>query len=78
MRFSWDPKKATANLKNLCVSFVETATFFRDRPSVMGGSRPFYLGAPLRRAQKAAQPAAPKSGAPVSGKARRQNLLLEM
>jgi uncharacterized DUF497 family protein len=30
MRFSWDPKKAAANLKKHRVSFEEASTVFRD------------------------------------------------
>jgi len=36
MRFSWDPKKAAANLKKHGVSFVEASTVFRDVLSVTG------------------------------------------
>ena len=36
MRFSWDPKKAAANLKKHGVSFEEAATVFRDSLSVTG------------------------------------------
>ncbi len=36
MRFSWDPKKAAANLKKHGVSFEEASTVFRDTLSVTG------------------------------------------
>ncbi len=36
MRFSWDPKKAAANLKKHGVTFVEASTVFRDVLSVTG------------------------------------------
>ena len=36
MRFSWDPKKAAANLKRHRVSFEEASTVFRDMLSVTG------------------------------------------
>ncbi len=36
MRFSWDAKKAAANLKKHGVSFEEASTVFRDVLSVTG------------------------------------------
>ncbi len=36
MRFSWDPKKAGANLRKHTVSFEEASTVFRDVFSVTG------------------------------------------
>jgi uncharacterized DUF497 family protein len=36
MRFSWDPKKAAANLQKHGVSFEEASTVFRDTLSVTG------------------------------------------
>ena len=36
MRFSWDPKKAAANLKRHGVSFEEASTVFRDTLSGTG------------------------------------------
>ena len=36
MRFSWDPKKAAANLKKHGVSFEEASTVFRDALSTTG------------------------------------------
>jgi uncharacterized protein len=36
MRFSWDPKKAGANLRKHRVSFEEASTVFRDVFSVTG------------------------------------------
>jgi hypothetical protein len=36
MRFSWDPKKAGANLRKHWVSFEEASTVFRDVFSVTG------------------------------------------
>jgi uncharacterized protein len=36
MRFSWDPKKAAANLKKHGVSFEEASTVFRDTLSATG------------------------------------------
>ena len=36
MRFSWDPKKAAANLQKHGVSFEEASTVFRDTLSATG------------------------------------------
>jgi hypothetical protein len=36
MRFSWDPKKAAANLRKHGVSFEEASTVFRDVLSATG------------------------------------------
>ena len=36
MKFSWDPKKAAANLKKHGVSFEEASTVFHDVLSVTG------------------------------------------
>jgi uncharacterized protein len=36
MKFSWDPKKAAANLKKPGVSFEEASTIFHDVLSVTG------------------------------------------
>jgi uncharacterized protein len=36
MKFSWDPKKAAANLKKHGVSFEEASTVFHDTLSVTG------------------------------------------
>jgi uncharacterized protein len=36
MKFSWDPKKAAANLKKHGVSFMEASTVFRDVLSATG------------------------------------------
>ena len=36
MKFSWDPKKATANLRKHGVSFEEASTVFRDALSTTG------------------------------------------
>jgi uncharacterized protein len=44
MRFSWDPKKATANLKKHGVSFVEASTVFRDVLSVTGSDPDHSIG----------------------------------
>ena len=43
MRFSWDPKKAAANLQKHGVSFEEASTVFRDTLSVTG-SDPDHSG----------------------------------
>jgi len=43
MKFSWDPKKAAANLKKHGVSFEETSTVFHDVLSVTG-SDPDHSG----------------------------------
>ena len=36
MKFSWDPKKAAANLKKHGVSFEEASTVFHDTLSITG------------------------------------------
>jgi uncharacterized DUF497 family protein len=36
MKFSWDPRKATANLKKHGVSFEEASTIFHDALSATG------------------------------------------
>ena len=36
MRFIWDTKKASANIRKHGVSFQEAATVFRDAPSATG------------------------------------------
>jgi uncharacterized DUF497 family protein len=36
VKFSWDPKKAAANLKKHGISFEEASTVFRDVLSVTG------------------------------------------
>jgi len=43
MKFSWDPKKAAANLKKHGVSFEEASTVFHDTLSVTG-SDPDHSG----------------------------------
>ena len=43
MKFSWDPKKAAANLKKHGVSFEEAATVFHDTLSITG-SDPDHSG----------------------------------
>lgn len=43
MKFSWDPKKASANLKKHGVSFEEASTVFHDVLSVTG-SDPDHSG----------------------------------
>jgi len=42
--FSWDPKKAAANLKKHGVSFVEASTFFRDVLSATGSDPDHSIG----------------------------------
>ncbi len=44
MRFSWDPKKAAANLKKHGVSFVEASTVFRDALSATGSDPDHSIG----------------------------------
>jgi uncharacterized DUF497 family protein len=44
MRFSWDPKKAAANLKKHCGSFVEASTVFRDVLSATGSDPDRSIG----------------------------------
>jgi len=43
MKFSWDPKKAAANLKKHGVSFEEASTVFHDTLSITG-SDPDHSG----------------------------------
>jgi hypothetical protein len=43
MKFSWDPKKAAANLKKHGVSFEEASTAFHDTFSITG-SDPDHSG----------------------------------
>ena len=43
MKFSWDPKKAAANLRKHGVSFEEASTVFHDTLSVTG-SDPDHSG----------------------------------
>ena len=43
MKFSWDPKKAAANLKKHGVSFKEASTVFQDTLSITG-SDPDHSG----------------------------------
>ena len=43
MKFSWDPKKAAANLKKHGVSFEEASTVFHDVLSITG-SDPDHSG----------------------------------
>ncbi len=44
MKFSWDPKKAAANLKKHGVSFEEASTVFRDVLSVTGSDPDHSVG----------------------------------
>ncbi|MGA2260181.1 MAG: BrnT family toxin [Acidobacteriota bacterium] len=44
MKFSWDPKKATANLKKHGVSFEEASTVFRDALSATGSDPDHSIG----------------------------------
>jgi uncharacterized protein len=44
MRFSWDPKKAAANLKKHGVSFEEASTIFRDMLSITGSDPDHSIG----------------------------------
>jgi uncharacterized DUF497 family protein len=44
MRFTWDPKKAVANLKEHGVSFVEASTVFRDALSATGSDPDHSIG----------------------------------
>lgn len=44
MRFSWDPKKAAANLKKHGVSFEEASTVFHDVLSVTGSDPDHSVG----------------------------------
>lgn len=44
MRFSWDAKKAAANLKKHGVSFEEAATVFRDVLSITGSDPDHSVG----------------------------------
>ena len=44
MKFSWDPKKAAANLKKHGVSFEEASTVFRDALSVTGSDPDHSVG----------------------------------
>jgi uncharacterized DUF497 family protein len=44
MKFSWDPKKAAANLKKHGVSFEEASTVFRDILSVTGSDPDHSVG----------------------------------
>jgi hypothetical protein len=44
MRFSWDAKKAAANLKKHGVSFEEGSTVFRDVLSVTGSDPEHSVG----------------------------------
>jgi uncharacterized protein len=44
MIFSWDPKKAAANLKKHGVSFVEASTVFRDALSATGSDPDHSIG----------------------------------
>jgi uncharacterized protein len=44
MRFSWDPKKAIANLRKHGVSFEEASTVFRDALSATGADPDHSVG----------------------------------
>ncbi len=44
MKFSWDPKKATANLRKHGVSFEEASTIFRDALSATGSDPDHSIG----------------------------------
>lgn len=44
MKFSWDPKKAAANLKKHGVSFEEASTVFHDVLSVTGSDPDHSVG----------------------------------
>lgn len=44
MKFSWDPKKAAANLKKHGVSFEEASTVFGDVLSVTGSDPDLSVG----------------------------------
>jgi uncharacterized protein len=44
MRFSWDPKKAIANLRKHEVSFEEASTVFRDPLSATGADPDHSVG----------------------------------
>lgn len=44
MRFSWDAKKAAANLRKHGVTFEEASTIFRDVLSVTGSDPDHSLG----------------------------------
>jgi len=44
MKFSWDPQKATANLRKHGVSFEEASTVFRDALSATGSDPDHSIG----------------------------------
>lgn len=44
MKFSWDPKKAAANLKKHGISFEEASTVFRDVLSATGSDPDHSFG----------------------------------
>jgi len=44
MRFTWDPKKAAANLRKHGVSFEEASTVFRDTLSETGSDPDHSVG----------------------------------
>ena len=44
MQFSWDPQKATANLRKHGVSFEEASTVFRDALSATGSDPDHSIG----------------------------------